>query len=174
MAKYVVVNGLTLDDGTDKEKHYSPGDIVEMTPSKAKALLEEEAIYPEGDEPPKKALAPNEVDPATGLLVSGEANADTPAHLLAPPEQVGPLRETYVPGEEPKDLAHPDPNDNLSPTVDDLTPEQVRDLTPEHMREPEIEVEATDDETGEVIEDVVEADTPVDEQEGTPTDEEDD
>lgn len=175
MAKYVVVNGLTTDDGTDKQKDYGPGDIVEMTPAKAKWLLEENAIYPEGEEPPKRELAPNEVDPETGLLASGEANADTPAVLLAPPVQVGPLMDTYVPGEEPHDVAFAELQPREHPTVDDLTPEEIAALTPESIREPGIEPVAIDDETGEPIEDVAEIEdpTPVDEQEGTPADPED-
>lgn len=175
MAKFVVSPGrkLTTDSDTDKEHTYVEGDLVEMTKKQAESFVEDGTLYPEGEEPPKKVYGPNEVDPETGLLGSGEANADTPAHLLAPPEQVGPLRETYVPGEDPKDLAHPDPVENRSPTVDDLTPEEIEDLTPPDKRDPRLVEEAVDDETGEVIEDVTEIDTPVDEQEEQPAEPED-
>lgn len=165
MAKFIVSPGrkLTTDSDTDKEHTYVEGDLVEMTKAKAEQFIEDGTLYPEGEEAPKPPVDPKKLDPETGLLPSGEATADTPPDKVAPPVQVGPLLDTYVPGEPSYDAGTKEAEPREHPTVDDLTPEEIAALTPEHLREPEEEPEAVDDETGEVIEDVVEVeeDTPV-------------
>jgi hypothetical protein len=140
--KYEIAEGrkITLDSDTDKERTYAHGDVVDMPQSKAAPFVEEGTLYPEGSPPPVRALEPNEFDPGTGLLASGEATADTPAVLLAPPVQVGALWAEYVPGEPVPDESNPPPSASTDPTVDDLTPEQVEALTPPEQR---VDVEET-------------------------------
>jgi hypothetical protein len=134
--KYEVAEGrkITLDSDTPQEKTYVPGDLVDMSQSKAAPFVEEGTLYAQGSPAPERALEPGQLHPDTGLLPSGEATTDTPAVLLAPPVQVGALWAEYKPGEPVPDESNPPPSASTDPTVDDLTPEQIIELTPPEQR----------------------------------------